>query len=391
MKLTQSVVHRLVYRGQGKSPHIVWDDQIRGFGVRIYPSGRKVFLIDYYVNRRRHRIAIGPYGVLTVDQARKMAREKLVQVIVGHDPAEEKHLHQGATITELANEYLEKYAKIHKRSWSEDERRIQRTVLPTLSRHLVLSVTRHDITKIHEQIGQANPYEANRILALLSVMFEFARKRGYVPDNHTNPARGIEKFREQRRDRWVKPEEMPRLAQGIDQEPNIYIRAALWLYILTGVRKMELLRTAWKDVDLDRAELRLPETKSGRTHYVPLSKPALEILQGLPRQEGNPFVFPGLRPNGHLVNIEKPWNRIRKSAELEDVRLHDLRRTVGSWLASAGHSIHIVGKILGHSDYGTTQKTYAHLSQDPLRTALEEHGEKVMEIVRLREAHEQAG
>ena len=232
---------------------------------------------------------------------------------------------------------------------------------------------------LHTKIGQHAPYEANRIVALLSKMFELARRWGFVPENAANPARGIDKFKEQKRDRWVTPEELPRLAAAIMQEPSLYVRAAVWLYLLTGVRKTELLKACWEDVDFARSELRLSETKAGRIHYVPLSPPAVALLRALPREEGNPYLLPGAKSGHHLVNIEKPWRRVRKIAAVEDVRLHDLRRTVGSWLAQAGSSLPLIGRVLNHTDPKTTA-IYARLGDDPARQALTEHGQRIAAI-----------
>ena len=189
----------------------------------------------------------------------------------------------------------------------------------------------------------------------------------------------IDKFREQKRDRWVTAEELTRLAVAISQDRNLYARPALWLYLLTGVRKTELLRVRWEDIDFSRAELRLPDTKPGRTHHVPLSAPALALLDRLPRQEGNAYILPGLKPGQHLVNIEKPWRRVRKAAGIEDVRLHDLRRTVGSWLAQAGHSLPLIGRVLNHTNPATTA-IYARLGDDPAREALEDHARRLAEV-----------
>jgi integrase len=219
-------------------------------------------------------------------------------------------------------------------------------------------------------------------------MFEFARRMGYVPDNHSNPVRGVERFREQKRDRWVTPEEMPRLIEAIHAEPNLYVRAALWLLILTGLRKSEMLQIKWEDIDSARSEMRIPRTKAGRTHYLPLSKPAIEVLHSIPRLEGNPYVFPGAREGKHLVNIDKTWGEIRRVAGLPDVRLHDLRRSVGSWLATAGYSLILIGKVLDHTNPSTTA-IYSHLTKDPIREALERHGEKIVDIARLRETTEE--
>ncbi|MCK7574873.1 MAG: site-specific integrase [Chromatiales bacterium] len=208
-------------------------------------------------------------------------------------------------------------------------------------------------------------------------MFDLARRWGFVPEDHSNPARDIDRFKEAKRDRWVTPEELPRLAQAINEEPNQSARFGLWLYLLTGARKSELLRARWEDVDWTRAELRLPDTKAGRVHYVPLSGPALALLREIPRDEGNPYILPGKLEGAHLVNINKPWNRVRKAAGVEDVRIHDLRRTVGSWLAQAGNSLHLIGRVLNHSNQSTTA-IYARFGEDSVRAALEQHGTRII-------------
>ena len=208
-------------------------------------------------------------------------------------------------------------------------------------------------------------------------MFVLARRWGYLEENAINPARELDKYKEQKRDRWVTPEEVPRLVVAIDQEQNFYAKAAIWLYLLTGLRKSELLGATWRDVDWTRKELRLPETKSGRSHYVPLSGPALALLRRMPRLQENEFILPGRSLSGHLINIHKPWRRIRARAGLQDVRLHDLRRTVGSWLAQSGMSLHLIGRVLNHSSTATTA-VYARFAQKQVREALEEHGNRVM-------------
>jgi integrase len=235
------------------------------------------------------------------------------------------------------------------------------------------------VARLHRQLGEKHPYGANRLLELLSKMYELARVWGVVEEDYTNPARGIPKFREEKRDRWITPEELPRLAKAIDEEPNRPARAALWLYLLTGLRKSELLSLRWSDIDDHRQEIRLGRTKSGRSHYVPLSEAARKILQEIPRLEDNAYVFPGAKPGHHLVNIDKPWRRVRQSAGIEDVRLHDLRRTMGSWLAQAGNSLHLIGRVLNHSTPSTTQ-VYARFGNDHVRSALESYGKQLMGV-----------
>ena len=313
----------------------------------------------------------------------------------GIDPAEVRD--QGRkreTIRDLCTAYLERYAKPHKKSWREDERRINSRILPVWGNLKAKTIKRADVAAFHTRIGskEGKPYEANRVRELVAKMFELARNWGFVAEDQRNPAQGIDDYKEQKRDRWVTPEELPRLAQAIDEEPNETARNALWLYLLTGCRKSELLRARWEHVDWHRAELKLPDTKAGRVHYIPLSAPALEVLRELPREEGNPYILPGratcktvagsLQKPAHLVNIDKPWRRIRKAAGVEDVCLHDLRRTVGSWLAQAGNSLHLIGRVLNHSNQATTA-VYARFGEDSVRAALEQHGARIMGIAGL--------
>lgn len=391
VKLTKRVVETLVYEGRGNSACYVWDSELKGFGVRVFPSGRKAFLVTYRAGTRKRFLTLGTFGKdLTVDQARKKAIASLGDVVRGTDPAEARDQERkGETIRDLCAAYLERYARPHKKSWREDERRINSRILPAWGSLKAKAIKRADVAALHSRIGtkEGKPYEANRVRELVAKMFELARSWGFVPEDQRNPAQGIDDYKEQKRDRWVTPEELPRLAQAINEEPNETARNALWLYLLTGCRKSELLRAQWDHVDWHRAELKLPDTKTGRVHYVPLSAPALELLRQIPRDEGNPFILPGRGPRksldasaakpAHLVNIDSPWQRVRKAAGVEDVRLHDLRRTVGSWLAQAGNSLHLIGRVLNHSCQSTTA-VYARFGEDSVRAALEQHGARLM-------------
>lgn len=387
MKLTKRAIDDLTHNGTGQD--IRWDDELPGFGVRIFPSGAKSFVLSYRVAGRKHIMTVSGYGRYTVDEARKLARKHLVMIDEGRDPLEaRKKDAQGETVKDLCAAYIERHAKPHKHSWPKDQSRIDNHLLPAWGSRKAKSITGADVAALHSTIGRDAPYEANRTLALISKMFELARHPyGFVPNDHINPARGIKRFPEQKRDRWINPEELPRLAQAIDLEPNIYVRMALWLYLLTGVRKGELLSAKWTDIDWNREELRLGETKTGRVHYVPLSAAAIAILRDLPRLEGNPYILPGHIHGRPLVNINKPWTRIRKAAGVEDIRLHDLRRTVGSWLAQSGNSLHLIGRVLNHSNQSTTA-VYARFGQDHVRQALEEHATKLMDMAGKRPAAE---
>lgn len=392
MKLTKRVIDTAAYQGAGNARCVLWDSEVPGFGLRIFPSGKKAFLLSYRVQGRKRLMTIGTYGVLTLDQARTNARALLAKVETeSADPlADRRRDAQGETLRDLCTAYMERHGNA-KKSSSEDQRRIDKHLLPVWGSLKVRAITQADVAALHAKIGKTRPYEANRTLALLSKMFELARRWGFVPKDHSNPARDIDRFKEHKRDRWITPEELPRLAQAINEEPNEVARYALWLYLLTGARKGELLQARWEHIDWSRAELKLPDTKAGRVHYIPLSSPALTLLREIPREDGNPYILPGRGPRSKkdageresqpapLVNISKPWSRVRKAAGVEDVRLHDLRRTVGSWLAQSGNSLHLIGRVLNHSNQSTTA-VYARFGEDSVRAALEQHGTRLMEV-----------
>jgi len=377
LKLTKKAVDEFKYEGDGTSRDVRWDSLLPGFGVRIYPTKQKSFVLSYRFQGRKRLLTIGRYGPLTLDQARDRARRHLASIIDGRDPLAARRAEaQGATMAELCTAYLERHA-VRKRSASDDRRRIERYILPRWNKVKVESITRAEVANLHHKIGQRAPYEANRVLVLIRKILNCARQWGFVSETYVNPASGISFHPEKSRDRWVTQQELPRLAKAIDEEPNVYARAALWLYLLTGVRKNELLGARWDDIDWDRKELHLRQTKAGRVHYVPLSEPAIATLKILPHEENNPYILPGAKKGQHLVNISKPWLRVRKAAGVEDVRLHDLRRTVGSWLAQAGNDLHLIGKVLNHANLSTSA-VYARFSQDVVHQALEEHGQRLM-------------
>ena len=257
---------------------------------------------------------------------------------------------------------------------------------------------------------------------MLRVVFRQARLWHSLDFNAENPAEGIQKFPETKRKRWAREHELPAIATAIDEEASVYVRAALWLYMLTGMRKSELLSARRDKIDWAGGMLELPDTKSGDPQFVSLSSPALAILQSIPAQAGNPFILPGAREGRHLVNISKPWRRVRDRAtvilwadddvagpvvakltekldrapavaEVEaeaerlgltmpagasDIRLHDLRRTVGSWMTQDSTDLNLIKDALRHANISTTL-TYARLGQDAARDAMERHGQRILE------------
>jgi integrase len=219
------------------------------------------------------------------------------------------------------------------------------------------------------------PYAANRVVALVREMFNLARLWGvYNGDNH---ATGIELFLEEKRDRFLQPHEFPKVFEALNAEPNPYVKTALLVALLTGARPGEVLTMRWGDVDLHQAIWRIPDTKARRLHWLPLPQPVVTLLHALPRVRDNTYVFPGRNERGHRTNISKAWTCVHMYARLADLRIHDLRRTLGSWLAASGASLPRIGKALNHSQVSTTA-IYARLSLDPVRTALESNAQRML-------------
>jgi integrase len=379
LKIKQNNIKAFVYEGDGKRD-VRWDAALPGFGVRVYPSGEKAFLISYRVRNRKRMMVLGTFGKMTLEQARTRARKLFVQVEDGLDPLEEKRTAgKGRTLGDLIDDFMTKHVeKQGLKTGHAIKMRLERNIPSAwLSRHAD-AIAGWEIEDLHSRIGETRRYEANRFLEILRKMYRLAPRWGYLDPSIPNPTDGIEKFTEHKRKRWVKPEELPALAQAIDQERNVYIRAVLWLYLLTGMRKSELLAARREDVDWGRGRLRLPHTKAGEEQYATLSGPAMGILQAIPPLPDNPYLFPGARPGQHLVNISKAWLRIRKAADVEDVRLHDLRRTTGSWMTQAGVDLNVIKDALRHANLSTTL-TYARLGEDVAREPMEEHGRRILE------------
>jgi integrase len=356
----------------GKSDQFLWDTDLKGFGLKVTPAGNKVYVLQYRKGGRgapTKRVTIARHGAETPEGARKKAAQLAGAIAGGADPASIRAAEKGApTVGELAVRFLAEHVetKTKPRTAVEYRRLIEKIILPALGRRRVRDVTRADMTGLHHG-HRAAPYEANRVLAVLSKMFILAEKWGERPDG-SNPCRHVEKYPERKRERFLSEAELARLGDALaayDGSP--YVVAAIKLLVFTGARLSEVLELQWDWIDFDRGEARLPDSKTGaKTLHLP--PPALEVLANLARMEGNPHVIVGGVTGARLINLQKPWRVIREGAQLDGVRLHDLRHAFASVAVASGMGLPIIGKMLGHSQTSTTAR-YAHLASDPVKAA----------------------
>jgi integrase len=352
---------------------VLWDSELKGFGVRVQKSEGKTYILKYRAGQGRdaplRKYTIGKHGKLTPDEARTEAKRLLALVTHGEDPAAAKAAAKAApTVADLAQRFIAEHVEAKRKpSTAKEYRRLLNNVIvPALGGRKVADVTRANIQRLHQN-RRDTPVEANRALALLSTLFTFAERLGERADG-SNPCRHVERFPQKRHERFLSADEMGRLGDALSAyHGSLYAVAAVKLLIFTGARLGEVLGLRWEWIDFERGEARLPDSKTGRkTLYLP--PPALAVLAELPRIENNPHVIVGGVAGAALVDLEKPWRAIRKAARLEDVRLHDLRHSFASIAASGGMGLPIIGKMLGHSQWQTTQR-YAHLASDPVKAA----------------------
>ncbi len=379
-RITDKLVKGLDRPAKGNA--IIYDDKVTGFGIRITKEGAKSFILNYRNHEgRERRYTIGTYGpVWSVELARKHAGELKRRIGLGDDPlAERNKVRDAPTVADLCSRYVEDHLPRKRASSQDSDRRIiARIIKPKLGGRKVASIVYADVDGLHRSL-KATPYQANRVLALLSKMFSLAIRWGWRTDN---PCRGVERYQEEKRKRYLSTEEIGRLTKALDDHADQRPADVVRLCLLTGCRMGEALGATWDQLDLDAGKWVKPgaTTKQKTEHEAPLSAAAVVLLKGiLAAADGgpaSPWVFPGHVPDGHLVDIKRPWKAIRKAANIADVRLHDLRHTYASILASAGASLPMIGALLGHTQPATTAR-YVHLFDDPLRKMADEVGHVV--------------
>lgn len=368
MRLTKDAIERAEPPQVGE--RFLRDDVVRGLGVRVNASGAKSFIFEARIKGRVRRLTLAGWPDLTVALARQRALEIRTAIARGEDPgAEAEAARNETTFAELSAAYMERHARPNKKSAWQDENTLRRYVPKGWSGRRLSDIADVDVEQLHAKVGETKGhYAANRLLALLRAMFH--RARSWKMFKGDNPTQGVKPFEEKKRERFLSPEELARVNHALADEPNECWRAYFPLALMLGTRKSELLAMRWRDIDLERRTWRIPETKAGNSHLLPLPAPAVAILSALPSRGISDWVFPGDGATGHIVEPAKAWQRIRARAGVPDVRIHDLRHTLASWLVAQGYNLPLIGRALNHSQVATTAR-YAHLAIDLVREALE--------------------
>jgi integrase len=386
LKLSNKFVERL------PPGEMWWDDDSKatGFGVRSYPGGGKSFFIDYRLDGRQRRFTIGPFPRWSADAARERAKKLRKEIDRGVDPAGDKRERREApTVQDLIDRYIEDHLpkKTVPEQRIEDEKKMLTEIGNKLGKHTkVAEVHGGDVAEMHRRITESGrPVRANRILAICSKMFSLALvpKAGEtLPWRDAvagNPSKGIERNHEEPRERYFSKSELERIADALETYPGV-AADCIRLVMLTGCRPGEAMQAEWSEFKEPGYWIKpSAHVKQRKTHRLPLSPPAVELMERLRKRRKGNFVFPGDIAGQSLQTLHHVWEHVRQHAELEKdekgrgARPYDLRHTFASVAVGGGLNLPIIGKLLGHTQTRTTQR-YAHIADDPLREAANKVG-----------------
>jgi integrase len=405
-KLTKRVVDAIRPDRSGRDV-FTWDSgdgAIKGFGIRTKPSGASSYLVQYRTKEgRTRRLVLGRVGVLTPDEARDLASDRLKEVARGGDPSAERHIaRESLNVNELAALYLRDGPadKPNKKasSWGADRSNIERHIKPLLGRHIAKALTQANVAKFQADVAggkskadfktkkhgraivEGGRGTAARSLAVLGAMLQFAVAHKLISEN---PAKGVPLYKGEKKERFLSEAEVARWSETVarmEHDGRLHPSAAagLRLLVLTGCRNSEIMTLQWSYVDFYRSCLRLPDSKTGEK-IVHLPSAAVELLKALPRLSN--WILPGdrqrrLGEDGHYTGLQKAWERVREQAGLPGLRLHDLRHSFASFAVAEAQSLFMVAKLLGHKQTRTTER-YAHLAADPILAAADKTAARI--------------
>lgn len=367
--LTKAIIDALPPAEAGKR-YFVYDAKVRGLAVRVTDRGAKSFYVYRWYNDRPQQIRLGTYPDLTIEQARKKAEGLNNQIAEGEDPnAARREERQAKTFGELFEWYIAQPKKSGDRGERTiaEYRKLVKSYLGPLVNRKPTQIAARDVEALHQQVGKEHGrYAANRMLALVRAVFNKAIKKGLIKG--TNPAAGVEAFAEKSRDRRLMPHEIARFLTAVTEDPSETMRDYVLLSLYTGARKANVLAMRWDELDVDAHTWRIPVTKNGTAQLIPLEDAEIDILSRRRAAASSPWVFPGTGASGHLADPKAGWQRILESAGINDLRIHDLRRSLASFMVDGGASMAVIGKVLNHKSQATTA-VYARVSMDPQREA----------------------
>lgn len=386
-RLTDRTVRELASPASGN--RVIYDPEMPGFGIRLTAGGARSFILNYRTAGRERRLTIGSVPAWNVAAARKRAAALRQQIDRGEDPlAIRDEIRTGSTVADLWAVFAADHLGQRRPSTqAEYSRQAKQQILPRFGRLRVASITREDIAGLHREIAREHPYAANRVLALLSVLFNLAIEKKLRPDN---PCARISKAPEEKRETFLKPDEIGRLVEALDKHPEKISAAAIKLMLLTGCRRGEALHATWGEFDLAAGIWSKPRThtKQKKPHRIPISAAAVAVLREMEaeaerrRRDGilTPYVFvSSKKPAEGLLEVRRTWASACNAAGLHGVRLHDLRHSFASALVSGGVGLPTIGAMLGHSQPRTTAR-YSHVYDDTLRKAAERVGAMVVPL-----------
>ena len=406
--MSKRLTERVVKAAEiGTTKYVVFDDDCPGFGLCVYESGRKGFVLIYRIGGQQKRFTIGTWPAWSVIAAREEAKALKREIDRGEDPLDARKAHRTApTVKELAERYIEEHLpKLAKTNASDQISMLQKLVLPEWKGRMVADITPTDVDRLLTKIaaGRARPAKlkptqkrrktlaptrptpvrANRAGEMIRKMFSLAVQWKMRPDN---PAFAFRKRPETARDRFLTFKEIERLANALAVDEDQRAASIIRLCMLTGARLGEVRTATFDQFNLDLAiwTKQAAYTKQRRIHRVPISHEAVALIR-LRRDivpKGCPFLFPGDVPDQPVGDPKRFWPKMRKVAEIPDVRIHDLRHTFASLLVSGGASLEMIGRLLGHTQIGTTQR-YAHLIDAPLRAGVNAVGEMLKPRLRV--------
>jgi integrase len=350
----------------------IWDTEVSGLGVRVTKGGSKSWTLKYWSrpHQKQRWYTISPFGALTPTLARKKARELIVQIADGADPAQErKRVQKSATVNDLIDRYIREHLEIKNKPSTQGPVKylIEGRLRPAFGKMKVEAVSRADISSLHARMS-STPRQANHALSILSKMFNLAELWGFRPEN-TNPIRLIERYKQKARDRFLSEAEINRLGKALDAATSVspWTVAAIRFLLFSGMRRGEVLRLEWDWIDFKGGYIALPDAKAG-SRIQPISDAALDVLTTLPRFNHLPYVFRNADGSEQLgfAALDSAWRNIRKRAKLDDFRLHDLRHTVGTYSGQTGANAFMVRDLLGHKTLAMTGR-YVGRNVDPTR------------------------